>query len=195
MGWFFSANRVLQDSPSCSFFSVHSSSDIYAFGRCETVPKSPSFKKQRLYKKLFICYIDQQKLYHLLFNADLGDKIPSYSPYAHVHPGTFSSDNHIYQYKQTKVTFFLNEPSAFQLGTFLECLVLPLPSTTFGWKEEHNARTVHPFPPHFWHRFTIRFLIIHISTTSLHSIFHSLRLTVSQSPLFLMSLSLQLAGR
>lgn len=48
------------------------------------------------------------------FNADLGDKIPSYSPYAQVHPGTFSSDNHIYQYKQTKVTFFfLNEPSAF----------------------------------------------------------------------------------
>lgn len=106
MGWFFSANRVLQDSPSCGFFSVHSSSDIYAFGRCETVPKSPSFKKQRLYKKLFILYIDQQKLYHLLFDTDLGDKIPSYSPYTQVHPDTFSSDNHKYQYKQTKVTFF-----------------------------------------------------------------------------------------
>lgn len=50
-----------------------------AFGGCEAVPKSPSFKKQRLCKKLSICYKDQQELHHLLFNANLRDIIPSYS--------------------------------------------------------------------------------------------------------------------
>lgn len=141
MGWFFSANRVLQDSPSCSFFSVHSSSDIYAFGRCETAPKSPSFKKQRLYKKLFILYIDQQKLYHLLFDTDLGDKIPSYSPYTQVHPDTFSSDNHKYQYKQTKVTFFFFFKWTFCFSA-RDILGMPvaLPAFSYIWME---GRTQH----------------------------------------------------
>lgn len=52
---------------------------MYAFGRCETVLKSPSFKKQRLCKKLSICYTDQLELHHLLFNTDLRDTVPAYS--------------------------------------------------------------------------------------------------------------------
>lgn len=63
-----------------SFFSVHSSSNICAFGRCETVLNSPSFKKRRLCKKLSIYYTDHQELYHLMFNTVLRDIIPSYSP-------------------------------------------------------------------------------------------------------------------
>lgn len=59
-------------------FSIHTISAIYAFGRCETVLKSPSLKKWRLCKMLAMSHWPTEIM--LLFNTDLRNINLSYSP-------------------------------------------------------------------------------------------------------------------
>lgn len=81
MWWFFSANRVLQDSPTRRVSSLYTvvQALMHLAGVKQYWRVHPL--KNSCYVKSFQYFnTDQQELHNLLFNTDLRDIIPSYSP-------------------------------------------------------------------------------------------------------------------